>query len=163
MITMRKANRATTEDEAYKIVQKAEWAVLSMINGLESYPTGIGSPYGIAISHVLYEGAVYFHCATEGHKLENLKRDNRVSLFCATDVKLIGERFTTDFDSAVVVGTADMVTHPQERMNALIALTEKFAPTELGRLFEHEERTRTITQVWKITIKGISGKRHLTP
>lgn len=43
-----------------------------------------GYPYAVPISYAYYGTHIYFHCAKAGHKLDAIKRDNKVS-FCVID------------------------------------------------------------------------------
>ena len=60
---MRRKDREMTEEFAYIISDKCEWAVVSMID-----PQGL--PYCVPLSIVRDESSIYFHCAKDGFKVE---------------------------------------------------------------------------------------------
>jgi nitroimidazol reductase NimA-like FMN-containing flavoprotein (pyridoxamine 5'-phosphate oxidase superfamily) len=51
--------------EARGILNKGEYGVLSTVSAE-------GQPYGTPLNYCLIDDSIYFHCATEGHKLKNL-------------------------------------------------------------------------------------------
>jgi uncharacterized protein len=70
--TMRRADRAIPESEAQEILQAGEYGVLSTVSA-------DGQPYGVPVSYSYAGDVIYFHCAVEGRKLENLSGNNKVS------------------------------------------------------------------------------------
>ena len=62
---MRRADRALGEDEAREILARAEHGVLATMGA-------DGWPYAVPVNHVLVGDTLYIHCATEGHKLDNI-------------------------------------------------------------------------------------------
>ena len=98
---MRRRDRALPEDEAQKILRECEYASFCTVGA-------DGAPYSVPVSPVLLQGAVYFHCAKQGQKLDNIARDPRVSLCCVGKTRLLPEEFSTLFESAVVTGRASM-------------------------------------------------------
>ena len=75
MREIRRSDRAVTEDQAREILARAEHGVLATVGA-------DGWPYAVPVNHVLAGDVLYIHCAQEGHKLENLAHEERVS-FCA--------------------------------------------------------------------------------
>ena len=62
---MRRKDRAVSREEALEALRQGEYGVLSTIG-----PDG--ELYGVPLSYALLDEAVYFHCAREGRKLDNL-------------------------------------------------------------------------------------------
>ena len=56
MRTMRRCDRQTSPEEAWKILENADYMTLSM-HGAD------GAPYGVSLSFVRVGSALYFHCA----------------------------------------------------------------------------------------------------
>lgn len=67
------------EEECIRILKEEPRGVLSMIGDG-------GYPYGIPLDHWYDEtnGKLYFHCAKEGHKLDAIEKDDKVS-YCVCD------------------------------------------------------------------------------
>ena len=59
-------------------------------------------PYAVPLSYVYCDFKLYFHCAKEGHKLEAIARNPKVS-FCVIDQdQVVPEKYTTYFRSVIV-------------------------------------------------------------
>jgi len=69
---LRRRERELDPGEAWAILVKAEFGVLATV-GWD------GWPYAVPVNHVVVAGALLIHSATEGHKLDNLAGDCRVS------------------------------------------------------------------------------------
>jgi hypothetical protein len=100
---------------------------------------------------------VYFHCALEGHKLENIKANKKVSFCVVGRTKVIPDKFTTQYESAVAFGSASEV-YGSEKHDALLSFLGKYSPgfLEEGKKFidKMSEKARVI----KIDIDHITGK-----
>lgn len=161
MVPMRKEKRSMAKDEALDVVRRSPYGVLSMINIRPDHPLGVGSPYAVPLNTVLHKGIIYFHCAREGHKLDNLRADSRVTLSCTAYEKVIPEQLTTAFETALVFGHAREVTDERERREAIDALVSQLAPAELHTMETHMQKVGHITGIWAIEIDDISGKRRV--
>lgn len=75
MKELRRKDRALTDEEAIALLNRAEYGVLSTVN--EN-----GKPYGVPLNFCVIDQYIYFHCAVEGQKIDNFKKDKSVS-FCA--------------------------------------------------------------------------------
>lgn len=71
---MRRADRAMDLEDAAALLSQGTYGVLSTVGG-------DGKPYAVPLSYIFRNGAIYFHCATEGRKLDNLAANSAVS-FC---------------------------------------------------------------------------------
>ena len=76
---MRNSKRKTTYEKARDILAQGIYGVLSC-------HCDDGLPYGVPLSYALSGNALYFHCALQGQKLDNLAHDDRV---CFTVVKAL--------------------------------------------------------------------------
>ncbi len=148
---MRRKDREETPEFALELLKKCEYAVLSTVNE-------DGSPYGIPISPVFMDGCFYFHCAPEGRKLENIRREPRVGLACVGKTHLIPEQFTTEYESAVLAGSAFLVTNEEEKRRALLCLCEKYAPENLAAAEKAIEGSLHRTGVCRIEPGAATGK-----
>lgn len=151
MREMRKKKRAMPESMALEILKNCEYLVLATVSE-------DGFPYCIPISPVLHQGYVYFHCATEGHKLDNIRGDARVCLCAAQNVQAVPEKFSTLYDSVVAFGRAQEVTDEGEKLSALRALSEKYAASNMDKFDGYAIPLLSRTCVCKVTLEGISGK-----
>ncbi len=150
MKEIRIKNRAIETAEAIKLLSGCEYGVLSTVDNN-------GQPYGVPLNYVYINNSIYFHCAPEGHKIENIENNPRVS-FCVTGkTNVLPAAFTTEYESAVVFGIASTVTGA-EKKNALLWLVEKYSPGFIEEGRNYIKRKAAATKVVKITIDHISGK-----
>ena len=150
--TMRRIRKKTTYDKAREILSRAEWGVLSTT-------CDDGLPYGVPLSFVLTGNAVYFHCATEGQKLDNLMHDRRVCLTAVNAPKVLPETLSMAYESVMAFGEARIVYGEAERQAALRLLCEKYAPDRPAEgvdayLKAHGKNTVVV----RMDVEYISGK-----
>ena len=150
---IRRSDRALTEHQARQILARAEHGVLATL-GTD------GWPYAIPVNHVVCGDVLYIHCAMEGHKLENIAHEERVSFCAVADARVLPAKLSTLYESAVVFGRAALVTDPEEKRRALELLAVRFC----GALTPEAEKTIAAsgsrTAVVRIRIERISGKAH---
>lgn len=112
------------------------------------------------------EGTVsfYFHCASEGRRIDLLKRNPRVCLQFDCGHRLItGEKAcdcSTEYESVIAFGTAEFLTGQNEKCEALTHLMQHY---EHGQEFSFDERRVKSVTVFKVTAEQISGKRKKVP
>ncbi len=152
--TIRRQDRILPAGRAIELLQTSEYGFLSLGESLDGYA------YGIPISYAYdkEKNIIYFHCAPEGHKLENLKRNNKVSFCVVGNTKPISEKFTTLYESVIVFGKADIFPSDEDKREVLQKLVEKYCPEhlELGKVYMEKSFNRTLTftlRIEKITAK----------
>ena len=147
---IRRADRAISESEAIEILQKGEYGVLSTVS-ID------GQPYGVPVSFSYQGDVIYFHCAVEGHRVENLRRNNKVSFCVVGKTEVLPEKFGTKYESAIVFGKVFEVTD-EEKHNGLLALLRKYSPGFIEEGLRYVESTGGKTRVYKIVPESITGK-----
>jgi len=153
---IRRQDRALDEEQAREILDRAEYGVLATVGA-------DGWPYAVPLNHALVGDILYLHCALEGHKLENLARDERVSYCAVAGAEVKPATFSTLYESAVVFGRAALVTDAQEKRKALQLLASRFG-ADLGALFERAlEQWGERTAVLRIQVERVTGKAHRQP
>ena len=150
---VRRSDRALSENQAREILARAEHGVLATVGA-------DGWPYAVPVNHVLAGDVLYLHCATEGHKLENIAHEERVSFCAVASARVLPETLSTLYESAVVFGRAAVVTDPAEKLRALELLAVRFC----GALTPEAEKviatSSSRTAVVRIRIERITGKAH---
>lgn len=97
-----------------------------------------GWPYAVPLSYAYENGALFFHCATSGHKLDALRRDGRAS-FCVIDQdKVIPEKYTTAYRSVVVFGRVTILEEESELRRGVETLARKYYPQGTAEELETE-------------------------
>lgn len=71
---MRRGRQALPPKECREILSRGTCGVLSVLGDG-------GYPYGVPLSYVYDGESIYFHCAKEGHKLDAIRQNDKVS-FC---------------------------------------------------------------------------------
>ena len=124
-----------------------------------------GAPYVVTVNYVYHDGKIYFHGALKGTKMDNIAREPRVC-FEAHVVDCISRasraiKFSTRYRSVIVRGRARQLTDPAAKMEALMALTARYAE---GHPFEPPtEQEIAATAVVEIEIDEMTGKRNVDP
>ena len=149
---MRRKERREDEDFAFEVLDKADFAVLSMIDE-------DGLPYCLPISVVRIGEKLYFHSAENGRKAEAMSREPNVCITAAVDVVSAEDKFTTYFKSAVVRGKAVRVTDDEEKITALKAICERFTPSNMPDFSNAIKMSLPRTAVWRIDIENATGKQ----
>ncbi len=122
-----------------------------------------GYPYIVPLNYVYYQGKIYFHCALEGRKLDNLAANNRVCFEVSrVDKKVFAPlpcKCSTRYTSALVFGTAGIVTNLERKMEVLTALTATYAEGQPFPSIDAAASARV--NLVEITIDSIHGKRNV--
>ena len=152
---MRRQDKAIDRQAAERLLQTGEYGVLSTVDSQ-------GQPYGVPLNYVYQDGCLYFHCALQGHKLDNLLANRRVSFCVVGRTRVIPEEFNTEYESVIAFGEASLV-RGDERYHALTRLVEKYSPgfIEEGRSYieRHDQRTMVV----KIQVRSMTGKAKQSP
>ena len=149
---MRRSRQQLSREECGEILHRAASGVLAV--------TGDGGwPYAVPLSYVWHEGAVYFHGARTGHKLDAIKQDERVS-FCVVDRdEIVPEEYTTYFRSVIVFGRAKIMDDPAQIRAAIEMLAKKYHPTDTQAHRNHMiDREIVAMCMVKIVPEHITGK-----
>jgi len=157
MVSMRKSERKMEDQEGYRLLRESLWVTLSTVNAREDSPLGLGSPYAVPISVFEHDGKFLFHCATQGHKIDNLRADNRVCITCVGSAEPNEKALSVAYESATFFATAEEVILRDEKVQALDALCKRFAPTQ--NAIRQIEAMVDKTGVWTLHILGSSGKQ----
>ena len=148
---MRRKDREISEKEAWAVIEAAEYGILSTTGG-------DAKPYAIPVSHVVMDEKIYFHCALDvGHKLENIKANPSVCFTVVGQTQVLPEKFSTNYESAVVFGTAGPV-EGEVKAAALIAIIQKFSPEFYEKGMQYIEKAAEKTAVYEITPEQVTGK-----
>jgi len=150
MKEMRRKNRAITEKEAIALLSKAEYGVLSSVS--EN-----GKPYGVPLNFCIIDHCIYFHCAVEGSKIDNIKQNKFVSFCAVGDTEILPDKFGTKYESVIVSGEVEEVFDMNKQM-ALEGLLHKYSPEFIDKGIMYIEGLREKTRVFKITINKLTGK-----
>ncbi len=149
---MRKATKEITDRaELEAILARAEVLFLA----LHDEP----APYVIPLNFAFAGGAIWFHCAREGTKLDLIRRDPRVGFSAVVEARVVPAPAACDSNalgsSVVGRGTAVICTDPDERRHGLDALMSHYGISGPDYRADSLDRTRVV----RIDVEELRGKR----
>lgn len=169
---MRRKDRQMSEAFAMEVIDRAEFGVLGLWDGK--------SPYTVPLSFSRLGKTLYFHGAKAGKKFDIIKDGALVSVTFVDVAKvpsihgrdevkrmiengefadLASSVYTTEFSSAHITGIIEKVEDEEEAVKGLKLLCERYTPG-VSDISEPVIRSSLFrTQVYKIEIKEINGKR----
>lgn len=169
---MRRKDREMSAEFAILLIDRSHYAVLSTVN-LEGYP------YGVPLSVVRKDDALYFHSAKGGDKVDAFAANSKVCLTFVGEVNvpdlytegelthlseekisaLTSHVFTTEFESAMVFGHVSLVENMQEMVEALRLICEKYTPDKMKYFDLAIQSGMSSTNIYKVEIEKITAKR----
>ncbi len=134
---VRRKNRELPEEYIERILAKGEYGVL----GTQCED---GFPYVTPMSYVYLNDKIYFHCAQEGLKTDNILYNDKVSFTVVTDVETLPDKFSTRYQSVVIFGTAKSI-NGEEKDKVLSEIINKYAHafSEEGKIYIRNKKEQT--------------------
>jgi nitroimidazol reductase NimA-like FMN-containing flavoprotein (pyridoxamine 5'-phosphate oxidase superfamily) len=147
---MRRQDRQLTDAETVSILEKGEYGILSTAS-----PDG--EPYGVPLNYCLADQCIYFHCAIEGRKLNNIGQNPRVTFCVVGKTEVLPDQFGTKYESCIVQGSASEVLG-EEKQTALESIIRKYSGDFFSEGLKYIEKQWDRTKVFKILMDSVSGK-----
>ena len=145
---MRRFKQELPSAETDEILRNGKECVLAL--------SGDDYPYAVPINYVYDSGHIFLHSASQGYKIDALRRNPKLSLCVIEKDDIVPEEFTTYFRSVVVLGTARFVDKEQEKIDALQMLCRKYSPG-IDPTAEISKCLKAVTII-DITIDRMTGK-----
>jgi len=149
---LRHSKDAMEEARARQALDQGDWGVLSTV-GQD------GWPYGVPLSYVVLDNALYVHGAPVGHRAENVGLSPRVSFCVVASTTARPDEVDRDYESVIVFGTAKAVVGAEKR-RALEAFLEKYCAPVKASTREYLTREIDRTFVVRVAIERLTGKIH---
>lgn len=146
---MRRPGQQLPQDECVAILERATSGVLAL-SGDNDYP------YALPISYVYHENFIYIHGATEGHKLDAVRRNPKASFCVIAQDEVVPERHTTRYRSVIAFGTVEVLEEGEKKRLAMEQIARKYSP-ELD-LTEHIVQDGPHCYVLALQIEHLTGK-----
>lgn len=148
---MRRFKQQISEEECIDILTKAKRGVLAVL-GDDDYP------YTVPMDYVYEAGHIYFHSAMSGHKLDAIRKHDKVS-FCVMNEGVKEENdWWYHFVSVIAFGRIKEITDKSQKDEKLRLLGAKYFPSA-----EHLEKEMASgaerTDVLDLDIEHMTGKR----
>ena len=130
-------------------------------------------PYVVPLLFAFKDGSVYLHSADSGMMMEYLRNNPSVCFEVEEFLDIVPAavpcKWTNTYRSVIAFGTAQILTDPDEKTDALRLIVEKYAGEEMARSLTREmvEEYRSMllhrgTAVFKIRTDQVTGKRFET-
>lgn len=150
---MRKANREIKSPlEIEEVLRAARVMRLALCQGEQ--------PYVVPLNFGYADGALYFHCAHEGRKLDIIRVNPRVAFEVEAEVEIIsGEtpcRWTTHYRSVVGSGRAHILSADDERKRGLDVIMAHHGVYS----GEYGEKDFSLATVVRIEVESMTGKKY---
>lgn len=151
---IRRQNRVLEGDRIIELLNISEFGFLSLGTSENGYA------YGIPLSYAYEEetNSLFFHCAPEGQKLDELKRNNKVSFCIVGKTNPIADQFTTLYESVIAFGDAVTDLSDDEKRKTLRLLVRKYSAGFEEVAEQYMDKSWSRTAVFKIEIKHITAK-----
>lgn len=170
---MRRKDREMSKEFGMEVIDKSKYGILSMVDD--------DVPYGLPLSIVREENALYFHSAKEGRKVEVFRKNPKVSVVFIGEIKIpenftkeelnememdsskaeefISSVFTTEFESTIVTGQVKLIEDENEKTKAMKLTCEKYTPTKMKYFDMAIKSGLNFVNVYRIDIEEITAKR----
>jgi nitroimidazol reductase NimA-like FMN-containing flavoprotein (pyridoxamine 5'-phosphate oxidase superfamily) len=153
---MRREERAITDiKEIHEIIHKAEVCRLGL--AVEN------TPYIVPVNYGFLDNSLYVHCATEGRKLDMIRKNNTVCFEIDIDHKIIdgGEvacKWGTLYRSVIGYGKAFIIDDFEEKKKALNAIMNHYSGK---KDYQYTDNAVKNVGIIRIDITYLSGKQTL--
>lgn len=149
---MRRHEKQMTKNDALELLEKGEYGVLSLV-GDDGYP------YGVPVNYVYKNGFIYFHSASEGHKVDRLRENSKVSFCVVGDTEVLPSEFSTKFESIIVFGKVKEVVAEEDKRTGLFAIIHKYSFKFMDKGRKYIEDDYEKAKLYKIEIEHFTGKK----
>lgn len=149
---MIRKNKQISMEECIELLKKEKRGVLSVL-GDDDYP------YGMPMNHFYNEedSKIYFHCGKKGHRLDALKKHDKVS-FCVYDEGYRNDgEWALNIKSVIVFGRMKVVEDLERVVDISIKLSHKFTRDD-AYIKEEIEKYAKQTLLLELTPEYICGK-----
>lgn len=147
---MRRKRQQTEDAVCLEILRTAKRGVLAVLGDGEY-------PYTVPMDFVYEDGFIYFHCAREGHKLDAVRKHDKVS-FCVLSEPVPEEgSWWFHVTSVIAFGRISEVEDPKEHDRCLRLLAHKYIPEE--EIEGDMQRNAARAVVLALRVEHVTGKQ----
>ena len=150
---MRRAKCALNKSTAEKILREGIFGVLAL-TGDDGYN------YAVPLNYAVENNKIYFHSALNGHKIDAVKNNDKVSFCVVGRHDVIAEEFTSYFTSVIAFGRIKIISDDAapEKLCGLELLADKYSPDVDKNLREKELARVAAVKILVLEIEHLSGK-----
>lgn len=147
---MRRNKQQLDAAECERILNERSVAVLALC-GDDGYP------YSVPVNYTYSGGKIIFHCAKTGHKLDAIRRSDKVSLCVIDKDDVVPDELTSYYRSVIVFGRARILEDTEEIRRAAEVFTYKYS-SEPEAVPDYVELSMPALSCVEISPEHISGK-----
>ncbi|MCK5914352.1 MAG: pyridoxamine 5'-phosphate oxidase family protein [Desulfuromusa sp.] len=149
---MRRSDKAVTEQAAIeKILRAGKTCQLAF--------SAEPAPYLVTLNYGYHDGALYFHAALEGRKIDLIRKNRQAAFTVALDLGLVkGENacdWSVRFQSVVGYGQISLLESPEEKQQGLDLFMAQYSDEK----FSYPAKMVQATAVIKLVISEITVKQ----
>jgi uncharacterized protein len=148
---MRRIKQLLSKEETNEILNACSSGVLG-VNGDDGYP------YTVPVNYIFKDDKLFFHCAKEGHKIDSIKMNDKVTFCVIEKDEVIQKNFDTHFRSVSIFGRASILTDDSEKRYALKCLVEKYSPDYIEQGQKVIENGLNRVCIVEVKIEHMTGK-----
>lgn len=155
----RREREVTDINEILKILDNSKIVHIGLVDGDEPYVVPMNYGYTYEDEKLTF----YLHCATEGKKLDVIRKNPKVFFSIESDVEpfsgQVACQYGTSYSSVMGKGIAYIKEDPQDKMKYL----SLFMKTQTGLDFQFNERLVSAVTIIKIDITEFTAKHRPKP
>ncbi len=155
----RREREVTDINEILKILDKSKIVHIGLVDGDEPYVV----PMNYGYTYEDEKLTLYLHCATEGKKLDVIRKNPKVFFSIESDIEpfsgQVACQYGTSYSSVMGKGIAYIKEDPQDKMKCL----SLFMKTQTGLDFQFNERLVSAVTIIKIDITEFTAKHRPKP
>ena len=148
---MRRNRQQLSREECERILGRCTSGVLALAGDG-------GYPYAVPLSYVYADGAIIFHSAMQGHKVDAIRRDSRCSFCVIEQDDIKPAEFTTYFRSVIAFGRISMLENTDEKVQALRLLGRRYSPGDESGLQHEIDKSLDHVLLLRLDTEHLSGK-----
>ena len=151
---MRRSEKEIADEaEIREVIRRSTVCRLGMVDD--------GLPYVVPLSFGYEAGHLFLHSASEGRKIEALRKNPRVCFEFDVDCQVVRAaepcNWAMRFRSVVGFGRAEFVDDLEEKRHALAVIMRQYAGAE--ELFSFPAQRLESTTVIRIAVESMTGKQ----
>ena len=116
-------------------------------------------PYIVPMNYGYSDNALYFHCATEGRKIDLIRKNNRVGFEIEDDYEIVKSdiscKWTTKYRSIIGYGDIEIISDHEEKKQGLDILMKHHGRNDN----EYDDRIVEKVLILKLEIKNLTAKQ----
>ncbi|MDE6697285.1 MAG: pyridoxamine 5'-phosphate oxidase family protein, partial [Muribaculaceae bacterium] len=111
------------------------------------------------LSHVYYDGKLYFHSALTGHKVDLIRQNQNASFTVIAKDEIHPEKYTTYFQSAIAFGKVRIIEDEHLKREFLEIIGRRCNPADPEGLSKEIKNGISRCLVLEMSIERLTGKQ----